>query len=653
MSIIPPEVSLNRRVEVILATAQGSIVVVDAQSAQDQLLTSGPFSRMCVSPTGSLIACFNASGTLHVLSTDFTKNLSEFGTGSRKAPTDLVWCGEDSVVLYWDNLLLMVGPYGDFVKYTYESALALVPECDGVRIVSNELCEFLSRVPSSTEDIFRIGSFSPPALLFDALEAFEAEDAKADENIRSIREKDALVSAIDACIDSAAHEFDAITQRKLLKAAAFGKLYVDDYSPDAYVDMCRNLRLLNQVRDPAVGMPLSYTQFMKLSPEVLIDRLINLHHHHLAFRICSYLRMDLDSVLIHWACAKIRSPDADALSDEALAAAIQSKLAAVPRISYAAVAQTAHSLGRGPLTTLLLEFEPRAADQVPLLLKMGQEENALKKAVESGDSDLVFLVILHLHRSRDDVDLFRLVTAHALAANLFVVYCKQQRDLQLLKSFYYHMQRPDEAANVVALEAYRCHRFDERLTGLELSLEFYQKDKHNAFSAQAVDNQIQLLRLQQERELEHREAFVDSSCSQMVATFVAASQPKFAQKLKATFKIPDTRFWHLQVKTLASCHRWDDLEALLKGGASPIGVLPFVEACVEEKALVEASKYIKRIEDIAEKMQWFCNIGFWREAAEVAAQHKDTDALQTIRGQCKNPAVISWIDSVLKGSRVA
>jgi hypothetical protein len=559
---------------------------------------------MCVSPTGLLIACFSANGLMRVLSTDFTKNLSEFDSGSRKAPLDLVWCGEDSVVLYWESLLLMVGPYGDFVKYSYDSAVALIPECDGVRVLSNEQCEFLSRVPSSTEDIFRIGSFSPPALLFDALEAFESEDAKADENIRSIREKESLDQAIEACIDAAAHEFDTFTQRKLLRAAAFGKLYLDEYSPDAYVDMCRTLRVLNQVRDPEVGMPLSYTQFMKLSPEVLIDRLTNVHHHHLASRICQYLRIPQDKVLVHWACTKIRSIGAEDLTDEALAAAIHSKLSAVPRISYAQAAQTANSLGRPDLTTMLLDYEPRASDQVPLLLKMGREEIALKKAVESGDSDLVFLVILHLHRTRTEVEMFKLITGHALAANLFVVYCKQQRDLQLLKSFYYHLQRPDEAANVVALEAYQSSRFDERITELELALEFYQKDKNSSFSAQAVDNQIQLLKLQRDRELELHEQFVDVSCSQMLATFVAAGQSKVAQKIAANFKIPDTRLWHVQIKTLSACHRWDELEALLpRDNSSPIGILPFVQACVEEKALIEAAKYIKRLDDVAEKMQ--------------------------------------------------
>lgn len=37
---------------------------------------------------------------------------------------------------------------------------------------------------------------------------------------------------------------------------------------------------------------------------------------------------------------------------------------------------------------MLLDYEPRAQDQVPLLISMRQPERALEKAIESGDSDL-------------------------------------------------------------------------------------------------------------------------------------------------------------------------------------------------------------------------------------------------------------------------
>jgi hypothetical protein len=37
MSVIPPDVSLSHGVEVVLATAQGSIIVCDEAKAQDQV----------------------------------------------------------------------------------------------------------------------------------------------------------------------------------------------------------------------------------------------------------------------------------------------------------------------------------------------------------------------------------------------------------------------------------------------------------------------------------------------------------------------------------------------------------------------------------------------------------------------------------------
>lgn len=72
----------------------------------------------------------------------------------------------------------MVGPYGDPVRYIYDEPIILIPECDGVRILSNTSMEFLHRVPDTTVSIFQIGSTSPPALLYDALEHFDRRSAK-------------------------------------------------------------------------------------------------------------------------------------------------------------------------------------------------------------------------------------------------------------------------------------------------------------------------------------------------------------------------------------------------------------------------------------------------------------------------------------------
>jgi len=93
-------------------------------------------------------------------------------------PEQIAWCGLDSVLLYWDEMLLMVGPNGDPVRYVYDEPIKLIPECDGVRILSNSTMEFLQRVPDSTVSIFQIGSTEPGALLYDALDHFDRHSAK-------------------------------------------------------------------------------------------------------------------------------------------------------------------------------------------------------------------------------------------------------------------------------------------------------------------------------------------------------------------------------------------------------------------------------------------------------------------------------------------
>ncbi|CAI9281131.1 unnamed protein product [Lactuca saligna] len=84
----------------------------------------------------------------------------------------------DNVLLYWDDMLLMVGPYGDLVHYLYDEPIILIPECDGARILSNLNMGFLQRVPSSIESIFKIQSIERTALLYDALDHYDRRNAK-------------------------------------------------------------------------------------------------------------------------------------------------------------------------------------------------------------------------------------------------------------------------------------------------------------------------------------------------------------------------------------------------------------------------------------------------------------------------------------------
>ena len=97
---------------------------------------------------------------------------------------------------------------------------------------------------------------------------------------------------------------------------------------------------------------------------------------------------------------KVTAATATSASDEHICDTVVQKLRSRPGISYAEIASTAYRRNRPRLATLLLDHEPRAADQVPLLISMQEDEVALMKAIEGGDTDLMYLALLHIKRKR-------------------------------------------------------------------------------------------------------------------------------------------------------------------------------------------------------------------------------------------------------------
>merc|ERR1712093_824768 len=214
-------------------------------------------------------------------------------------------------------------------------------------------------------------------------------------------------------------------------------------------DMCETLRVLNAVRYYEIGLPLSYEQFLRLTPEKLVQRLINRREYLLALRISSYLRLPTDRIYVHWASQKVRVGSED---EDTICRLIVEKLAGKRGISFEEIARAAYDEGRGRLATELLNHEPRAGKQVPLLLSMEEDEIALNKAIESGDSDLVFFVLLQLKNKLPLATFLRTISEKPMAAALVESSARAQ-DQDLLKDLYYQDDRPVEGSNLLLEEA--------------------------------------------------------------------------------------------------------------------------------------------------------------------------------------------------------
>lgn len=355
----------------ILGTTNSSVVVAHEHGYEDQLLqdrVGAPICKMAVAPNGQFLACYRRDGILTVLSSAFTTKVLDFDTGSLSRPLDIAWCGDDAVVLLWKNTgVVMVGPYGDWINFPYGSSAHLIAEPDCCRIITDSGCELLQRLPLPIEAVRKIGSTDPAALMYDAMEAYEEGDPKSDENIRSIGVSQQLDAAVQTCIAAATAEFDIPKQQAFLKAASYGKAFCNESDPSLFVKSALKIRVLNEIRKPSVGLPLTSVQYDRLTAEVLIRRLIVRNYHLLAIKICELLRIRKENVLAHWAAEKVRrlSVVQPPVSDEDICAVIRRKLESHDtRISYQEVAGAAHESGRKKLAKLILGLEQDPTDQV-------------------------------------------------------------------------------------------------------------------------------------------------------------------------------------------------------------------------------------------------------------------------------------------------
>ncbi|KAJ7276065.1 Vps16, C-terminal region-domain-containing protein [Mycena haematopus] len=662
-AVIPPDLNISRHVEVLLSV-DSTIFSVDNLECIDQRLSQGPFTHVSPSPNGKSLALLTFSGTLLVVSSDFQRTLAEFKTADVTAAQGVVnqveWCGVDAILVTWDNIAVVVGPFGDTLDYYYSGPTFAVTEPDGVRIMGPDVCDLIQKVPSSSASIFRPGSTSASAILYDAWESFSQRSPKADENIRSIRPE--LAAAVDECIEAAGQEWEPYWQRRLLNAAKFGRGFLDLHNPTDFINMGQTLKVLNAVRFYEIGIPLTYLQYIYTSPSHLITRLTARNMHLLALRISTYLSVKPDAVLKHWASAKIMrsrptatgtGKEADLGGDEDVCKLIVDKFEQLggAGVSYAEIAKRAWEVGRGGLATKLLDHEPRASDQVPLLLSMKEDRLALVKAVDSGDTDLVYHVLLHLHKRLPLGSFFRLIedggSQLAPASKLLEVYAREQ-NREMLRDFFYSDDRRMESAVLSLDEAATILDPTSKITAVRAAQKFFSEDKDRGFESKMMDESARLLTLQQqlEKESNGKIVFFGLSINETIRTLVVNGLAKRADKVKSDFKVPDKRFWYVKMGALISISDFEGLDTFSKSKRSPIGYEPFVRSLVEAGYPKEAISYVIRC-DSPKRADLYVECGEWRMAGKECKERGDKAKLNAIRQKCPNSLIARELDQVL------
>ncbi|KAI4205136.1 MAG: hypothetical protein LQ348_001198 [Seirophora lacunosa] len=646
-AVIPPAYTLSRSVEVLLAIGQ-TIYVVDPSEAEDRVLPNGPFIDISVSPNGLYVTLYTEDGMVWVITSDFQQKIGEYESKAKTPPKDVQWCGNDAVLLAWEDEVHLIGPSGASLKYYFDGWVHLLPDVDGVRLVTNEVCEYLQKVPDCTEDVFKLGSTSPASVLLDAVDQLEKQSPKADENIRLIRSN--LPDAVGSCVQAAGHEFDVHWQKQLLKAASFGKSILDLYSSDDFVDMCEAIRILNAVRDYKIGLPISYDQYRRLGSERLVQRLINRHEYLLAIRLSEYLRLPANTIHVHWASQKVRNSAAD---EETICDTVVRKLDGKPGISFEVIARAAYDEGRSHLATQLLNHETRAGKQVPLLLAMEEDEIALDKALESGDTDLVFFVLLQLKKKLPLASFFRLLTNRPVATALVESSARDQ-DKELLKDLYYQDDRRLDGANLLFSEALDQTAPQTKVDKLKLAAKLLgdSKDATSLLHTRAYAEAQALIRVQASLDHDLDAHYSGLSLHDTLLRLTETGYGKRAAKLQADFKVPEKAWWWLRLRGLVAKRDWGEIEEVSRQRRSPIGWEAFFAEVLGAGNPKLAALFVPKCTGVSaqERSEMWVKCGMVVKAGEELARVKDVDGLEDLRGKAK-ASEVAEIERMIGGFR--
>ena len=80
--------------------------------------------------------------------------------------------------------------------------------------------------------------------------------------------------------------------------------------------------------------------------------------------------------------------------------------------------------------------------------------------------------------------------------------------------------------------------------------------KEQASAERARNEALRGVRGKADSAKDSEESFIDKSVSQMLELHILKGDFRAALKLQKNFKVPETRLWHIEVRTLAKCRAW-------------------------------------------------------------------------------------------------
>jgi hypothetical protein len=176
---------------------------------------------------------------------------------------------------------------------------------------------------------------------------------------------------------------------------------------------------------------------------------------------------------------------------------------------------------------------------------MEEDEIALDKAIESGDSDLILFVLLQLKRKLPLTSFFRVINTRPMATAL-IEESAQKEDTELLKDLYYQDDRRTDGANVFVREALQQPNSRAAIDKLGLASKLLSDSKDTAFEMQSLREAAQLLRMQEVFDRDLEETYTGLSINETIYRLTGAGYSARAKKVQGEFKVPEKTMWWIR-----------------------------------------------------------------------------------------------------------
>ncbi|VDD92679.1 unnamed protein product [Enterobius vermicularis] len=617
-------------------------------------LTEGSYLDACSSWDSSLIAFCHSSLDVQIANSDFTllytiklpDSLLVDSICASSSSSKVYWCGSQAILFkYSKNSLLVSSLESNRYEFFFGGDIRLDMELDGVKVFTEHELSLITIVPEEVENVLGLLSQQCGALLFAASEKFQSRGTGVYDYINMIGPD--TEKAVHQCLFAAAHQFDCALQQKLLLAANLGKSLTPQYDSSQFVDTCRVMRILNCIRQPYVGIAMSFSQSTELKMDSLIDRLIDLNHWPLAIKFCDYMHVEpnvgVHRVLAHWAVSKIedakKRKDTGSVSDyNALAELIVSKFSSFPDVSFADVAREAVNAGLNDLAVLLLEKETHLDRRVKMLLSLNKIEMALKRAAKSQQPDLLHVVVNYLRTNlrKDEVD--RLLHKHPQALSLYQDFLRDTSPQHVLALY---KEDDDFARQAIChleeAEFVPWNPFEKKQKVDELcDAKRCMASLKETGIEQVLDDSSKLLEICDS--LEDKNAFSDIDRTSLRSVVVWAfgrreEDSALIEMLKRKFKLSDRVCMMWKIEGYAKYGKWHHLENLSKVKKMPVGIMPFVEACVRYGNNSLGEQLVNRLSSPEEVVEAFISLGLPEKAASKAVENKLSEYVDIMRSQ--------------------